>query len=502
MKNLRYLLLLLVIIFSLGNAAVARADIAPPYMPPGANPGPGSETTQVSMLAETVLIDVQAKAPANSLGQAKVSADFTMRNTGSNEEKLAVRFPISANDGRFNVNEVKNLQVQVNGKTIPTRRITGPDPYYGYGDDIPWAEFDVKFPPGKEVDIRVSYLMDATGYSPFAAFFYILDTGAGWKGPIGSADLIVRLPYEATPQNVLLTEHTGWSLTTPGATLDGKDVRWHYDNLEPTREHNLEISLVQPSYWQKVLAEQANTTKNPQDGEAWGRLGRAYKAIAFFSKGPREKPDGEKLFELSRQAYERCLSLLPDDALWHSGLAELFLMHYNSTFWDNPEASTDLLRAVEEIHRALEIDPKTPKALELAEELTWTAPDYVTKEGEQFIFLALTATPAPTDVPSTATAATTDIPPTLTQTEIPASPTAAPTTAAPSPTTAPTLQTSPTQPEAQASSPSATAVPPAADGAKTNPKLCGAGLLIPFMLIVPLISLNKAKVRARRRSAQ
>jgi len=273
MENSRKaVLILMILVLSLAYPSRARADIAPPYYPPGANPSPGSETTQVSMLAETVLIDVLAKAPSNSLGQAKVTADFTMRNLGDEAETLAVRFPISANDGRSKVNEIKNLQVEVNGKPVRTRRIGGADPYFSSEDDIPWAEFDVKFPPGKDINIRVSYLLDATGYPPFAAFYYILETGAGWKGPIGSADLTVRLPYEATPQNVLLTEHTGWSQTTPGAVLDGREVRWRYDKLEPSRENNLEISLVQPSYWQKVLTEQANTERNPQDGEAWGRL--------------------------------------------------------------------------------------------------------------------------------------------------------------------------------------------------------------------------------------
>ncbi len=41
-----------------------------PAQPPGSNPQPGNETTQVHMQAESVLIDVQATAPSKSLGQA------------------------------------------------------------------------------------------------------------------------------------------------------------------------------------------------------------------------------------------------------------------------------------------------------------------------------------------------------------------------------------------------------------------------------------------------
>jgi tetratricopeptide (TPR) repeat protein len=351
------------------------------------------------------------------------------------------------------------------------------------------------------VNIRVSYLLEATGYSPFAAFYYLLETGAGWKGPIGSADLIVRLPYEATPQNVLLTEHTGWSLTTPGASLDGREVRWHYNNLEPTRENNLEISIVQPSYWKKVLNELENTTRNPRDGEAWGRLGRAYKDIAFFSKGPREDPEGEKLFELSREAYERCLELLPEDALWHSGIAELYLMHFNTTHWVNPEAIEDLLPAVEAVHRALEIDPETPKALELAEELTWIAPNYVVKKGDQYIFLALTATPAPIDLQATAAPTDTDLPPTSVPTAVPASPTdfpASPTMPPVTPkstsTAIPTLPVELAQMDVQASPAASPTVPAAVDSPNGGLSVCGVALF-PLLLIMPLASLRLKKPR-------
>ena len=35
------------------------ADVAPPINPPGSNLQPGSEVTQVRMMAETVLVEVQ-----------------------------------------------------------------------------------------------------------------------------------------------------------------------------------------------------------------------------------------------------------------------------------------------------------------------------------------------------------------------------------------------------------------------------------------------------------
>lgn len=77
------------------------------------------------------------------------------------------------------------------------------------------------------------------------------------------------------------------------------------------------------------MYETQNVENNPRDGEAWGRLARAYKEIARGSKGwLREDPDGLELFAASRDAYEKCLALLPNDSLWQYGYADLLWSHY------------------------------------------------------------------------------------------------------------------------------------------------------------------------------
>ncbi len=210
----------------------ARADVAPPGHPPGSNPEPGTEGTQVRMMAETVLIDVLRNNDIKDLGQAKVTADFTMRNLGTSAENMGVRFPISSSNGFGQVPEIKNLNVKVDDKTISTSRVMEQDPVWG-SDPVPWAQFNVTFPPGQDVHIQVTYILDGTGEYPFVAYYYVLHTGAGWNGTIGSADLIVRLPYEANTSNVIFDEEIGWSSTTAGGVIDGNQVKWHFDNLEP-----------------------------------------------------------------------------------------------------------------------------------------------------------------------------------------------------------------------------------------------------------------------------
>jgi hypothetical protein len=383
-------LLLLVIILLLVPATPARADAAPPAPPPGANLGPGDELTQVRMVSETVMLVVWSNAPSGGLGQAGVTADFTMRNMGTQTESMAARFPISASDGYGNLPEIRDLGVRVNGSVVPTRRTLGPE--IRWGDElVPWAEFDVTFPPGEDVDIRVVYTLDAYGEAPYASFEYIFETGAGWYGTIGRAELILRLPYEASVQNVLLGPGIGVGQTTAGGVIAGNDVRWEFTDFEPTGADNLQAVLVMPGAWLRVLTERENVARSPNDGEAWGRLGRACKEITLGlrGRGVREDEGARELYRLSVEAYGRALTLLPQDALWHAGFADLlaYHAHFGALAWLTgtrggadagrtlEQIQADAGRALQEIRTAQSLAPQDPTVAEIANEIRWLFPD-------------------------------------------------------------------------------------------------------------------------------
>jgi hypothetical protein len=177
----------------------ARADVAPPESPPGSTLLPGSESTQVRMVAETVTLEVSVD-PADARGAvAKTTAQFTMRNLGSETEQLQVRFPLRFTmwpDERYP--EIADLQVRVDGVKVPTQKAILN--YHEVRDlwsqdvDMPWRVFEVSFPPSRDVSIEVNYSVHGFGYYPYQAFRYVLQTGAGWKDTIGSADIIVKLP--------------------------------------------------------------------------------------------------------------------------------------------------------------------------------------------------------------------------------------------------------------------------------------------------------------------
>jgi hypothetical protein len=396
---MRRFALVSILVFLFMFPSSASADIAPPAQPPGSNPQPGSESTQVRMLAETVLIDVQPTAPAKSLGQAHVTASFTMHNQGDSPETMAVRFPVSASDGYFSYPTTKDLQVKVDNKTVPTRDIQGEDPYHS-STPVPWAEFDVSFPPGQDVQIQVAYTLEASGEYPFVWFKYILSTGAGWKDTIGSVDLIVRLPYPASDQNFLYDPGSSYSSTTPGGVISGNDIRWHYDDLEPTTDNNFEVFLVMPSAWKTVLTERANVAQNPNDGEAWGRLGKIYKEVSFSSRGKGFRlgsmdPGGQDLYQLAGQAYEKAVSLKPSDPLWHAGFADLLSYHAYFQHMEGANTTAEALQALGEIRLALQLAPNDPKVQEIAAQMASEFPDGMVANGSSFDFPWLTSTPLP-----------------------------------------------------------------------------------------------------------
>jgi tetratricopeptide (TPR) repeat protein len=468
--------LLIIFSFVIGNFQVGLTDIAPPEQPPGGNPAPGMETTQVRMVDETVLIDVIPTTPEGSLGQAKVTANFTNQNMGTQAETLTVRFPLtSAYGSYYGEKEISDFKVKVNGESLPTHKI---DSNYNGNYSGPWAEFTVTFPPGEDVEIEVSYYVEGMGEYPYIAFQYILETGAGWNGTIGSADVVVRFPYEVNPQNVIFNPEIGWSDTTPGGEIDGNEVLWHFEDLEPESSDNFAISLVMPSAWRAILREKENLAKNPQDGEAWGRLGKLYKEIYFLRKGFREDAGGTELYQMSQEAYQKAVTLLPKDALWKAGFADLFWVHwyYSQGFMENPEY-TEVIQALQLLQESLQLSPKNVKAIELLDGIRYSIPESVKEENGQYILLLLTATP--TIVPSQTSTVEPSAPPAPTNTQAP--------TLRPTYTLQPEEPTRTVEPVVVTQTPAVLKSPtPAATTTKPVLPVCGAVGLIPLAYFMHL----------------
>jgi hypothetical protein len=394
--NLWARVIILALLAALSLPGAARADVAPPESPPGSGIAPAEDTTQVAMISEQVTLDIIPNQADNEDVRAKTTATFLMRNQGASAESMDVRFPLTFGSAAYYTDafpEISDIQVNVDGKTISTKRTISKDE--NSDKNIPWANFPVTFSPGKDVIITVTYTTLGFGYDPFIAFKYILETGAGWNGSIGSGDITVNFPYPANNQNVLLDETTGYSMTFGTPTFDGNAARWHFDNFEPQPGQNFEISLVKPSYWKKILSERQNISKNPNDGEAQGRLGKAIKEVIRYPKGYLRTDDGgRQLYAEAVTAYEQSVTFLPKDALWHYGYADLLWSHYEfDVFYAGSQNVPELVSLVDQLDKSLQLDPNSENTRNLADWISNELPGVIQKTDQGYVFLALTATP-------------------------------------------------------------------------------------------------------------
>jgi hypothetical protein len=339
------------------------------------------------MASEEVVIEVEA-APEKDEAIGRVSAHFNMRNNGSAPEAMQVRFPLAdprgGGSGMGDFPEVTGFTASLGDKPLPTTVITTANPL-GRGEPVRWAAFDVTFPPGEETVIRTSYVITSTGYAPHARFGYVMETGAGWQGPIGSADVIVRLPYPATNENVFYGE----GLTSEGGQLSGNEIRWHWDNLEPTRAQNISVSMLTPQAWRRILTAREEASSDPQSAQKLVALAEAYDA-AVTSRYPLENDD--RFAALADETMSRAVALEPDRAALHLTYAKLI--------WENMTVQSfvssddpNLKRVLAELGAALALEPDNAEANLLLSQIRANV------EGE-VVLPSLQATPAPEASPS------------------------------------------------------------------------------------------------------
>jgi hypothetical protein len=387
-RKLIYIFLSIGILLTTSMVINVHADVAPPDQPTGANLVPDKETTNVRMMFEMVIIDVQPDLlpeTQNAWGVsdwAKVTASFQMQNTGTKIEKMDVRFPLmipsGSGDGFGNQPELEDFHVEVDGKFLDYRETTTDNPSDYDKTPLKWAAFPVTFIPGKEIKIVITYQVKATGYSPFAEFGYILETGAGWKDTIGDGRIVVRLPYEASAENFLLDNATNNFIFT------GHDAVYSFKNLEPTPESNIHVTLVEPVIWTQVVTGRQAVIDDPMNGQTWGELAEALgKSISYSKPWIREDSAGAKLFEESLTAYDQAVKLAPDQFIWHYGYANLI---WQSEYFNSDPDMTLIQKMLIQYSTARSIDPKNEDLYYQLKNISETHPEWIEINGSGFIF--------------------------------------------------------------------------------------------------------------------
>src|SRR4030042_6457179 len=245
---------------------------------------------------------------------AEVTADFTMANPTREAVSMTVWFPLASaletDEWEAHIGEVvpriEDFQVAVDGRPLAYSTLELPNPQGEDKPPLPWANFPVTFPAGQEVLIQVSYVIwaqpDISGVG--MTLHYIFQTGAGWAGPIGQAELVVNLPYLASAETI--------GAMPDGGQVDGSQGRWTWADLEPSPPDDFSIWLIRQERWEELEAARIRVSNWPDDGEAWLDLADTYRRL-ILGKYQILPGFGEAFQPLGVQAAQEVLRLLPGD---------------------------------------------------------------------------------------------------------------------------------------------------------------------------------------------
>lgn len=370
----------------------ARADVAPPEPAPGG----GIMTTagtKVQMVSENVLMVVRQKAASNEW-YVDVTAEFLMKNQGVTDEELEVRFPMLDITEPWREFVVNHFSAYTNGiKKQTAEKIQS----YANGMEMNWSVFDVEFPKGKFVNIKVTYQTDLRVYTdPYLNFKYnqnyskiryILGTGAGWYKDIGSATFAIRLPYPANSSNVKY-----WYIPekySQDPVFVKNEFRFEFTNIEPDPKDEISITIVDPPLWINALDLETETGNNPNDIDSIIELSNLYRKIGNEKICVRF-PNAAALAEMTIQ--QALVSHFQDTRL-HAQLAALYAWQLNcGGYYANENTLPNLQAEIEKIH---ELDPGFEFPAEVQNDLDFTMSNIATETAVALV----TDTPTPTVLP-------------------------------------------------------------------------------------------------------
>ena len=380
----------------------ARADVGvKPVLPGGSNLQPEGETP-IQMAAEKVVMTVRSATAADNAAimlnpeaygyqfqpvwfpaVAEVEADFTMRNPTGDPVSMTVWFPLaSALENvawdELNPEEIvprlADFQVAVDGSPVETTVGELPNPQGADRPPLPWASFPVTFPAGADTNIHVSYLLPLhqSIKGSELALYYIFQTGAGWAGPIGQAELIVNLPYPASVATMAGIQAGSFGLpyniaTEPadlpaGAVLDGNQARWTWQDFEPGPKDDFSIWIMDPGEWQELDTARAAAQADPGNGQAWLDLASVYRSLATAGYNSPSIFSSSYL-QSGIEAFHKAAGLLPEHPAPHAGMALLTLASYMR----GKDAPPEVIQTVQdEMEIARNLEAQNPSLAEEA----------------------------------------------------------------------------------------------------------------------------------------
>lgn len=319
------------ILFLLVRGSV-HGDMRPPLPPGGGNLSTEADTW-VQLVSETVLLQLQEEMAYDYFTGVdglqyvvRVTADFNLLNTGSEEESMQAIFPMTSIDpGASYPDPVFDFSVTVNDTPVEWIMIESDQcPYVRNDQTCSWGQFPVTFPPGEMVHVTISYRSyfgEVGGGVGIRYATYILTTGAAWHGPIYDAEIILQLPFEANEETVLAMEYYPEDVHVPeqAPVFDGNQARWQYHSFEPDR--NWGIYFPDPDLWVRVEKIRASLAEDEADADLWVELGGIYWDMCTVKEYYDDRLDW--LGSGALEAYARAVELAPENAYAHGGYAEV-----------------------------------------------------------------------------------------------------------------------------------------------------------------------------------
>ncbi len=200
---------------------------------------------KITLESEKITIDVlklNSDVP-DQYQKAHVKVEYIFENTSDAPVTVTTGFP-----ERDYGAPLKNFTATIQGKKVATKRIENAEPRDNK-DDMPtytaaWHVYQMTFRPGQTLGVTNEYdqypVGGAGSMGYVAAFSYILDTGASWKGAISGVDVHVNLQDGRTFYDVseLLpqTEMEQWEISQ-----DRKSARLQLADIEPTARDNIVV---------------------------------------------------------------------------------------------------------------------------------------------------------------------------------------------------------------------------------------------------------------------
>jgi len=450
-----------------------RADVGVhPILPGGSNIKP-EEGTPIQMAAETVVMTIrQATEADNALIKlnpdayglqfqpvwfsaiAEVKADFIMKNPTSDMVGMIAWFPLASAleniSWEINPDEIvpsiESFHIMVDAKAIDYTVSELPNPKGAERPLLPWASFPLTFPANKETTIQVSYLLPLVPSvkGNVLALYYVFQTGSGWAGSIGQAELILNLPYPASEET--MADMTSGNLNLPyimanvpagmplGVNIAGNQARWEWKDFEPSAQDDFSIWLINPIVWKELEAARAELQLNPEDGQAWLDLASIYHSLSTVGYNFPSVFSNTYL-PLGIEVYQEAIGRLPEHPAPHAGLALLLLAPYMHGINTPPEVMKSIQ---DELMICRELEARNPSLAEGADLSSWLVEDALSMYSPNATATAEWYANSTAWVQKTLDTATTPIPTSMPQVELtPTSVTAPKNTALLQPTATP-----------------------------------------------------------------